>query len=131
MKKFYLAAKFSRIEEMRQLSDELRDVLGWTPSCRWVYGGEEGLSRANIALLDLEDVAACDVIILFTHPREEPQPGGGRFVEFGYAMALGKELMVVGPEENVFLSHPDVQLYPTYPDFLTYLDFMNVQKDAR
>lgn len=26
MKKFYLAAKFSRIEEMKQMSDELRDV---------------------------------------------------------------------------------------------------------
>ena len=85
--KWYMAAKFSRREEMEVLSYDLL-LLNHQCIARWVYGGEDGLTRPEIALLDLEDVERADGIILFTHPRGEPQPGGGRFVEFGYAIAL-------------------------------------------
>ena len=115
--KFYLAAKFSRREEMEQKANEL-ETYGFKPNCRWVFGGEEGLTRRDICMLDLEDVEESDLIVLFTHPRAEPQPGGGRFVEFGYAMALSKKLVVIGPEENVFLTHPDISRYDTWEEFL-------------
>lgn len=117
--KIYLAAKFSRRAEMEKLSNDLLDV-GHECIARWVYGGEEGLSRADIALLDLEDVAEADGIILFTHPKGEPQPGGGRFVEFGYAMARQKRLVVIGPAENVFIDHPDVEQFDSWDEFLEY-----------
>lgn len=116
--KWYLAAKFSRREEMEKFAYDLPSV---EHECiaRWVYGGENGLTREQIAVLDLEDVAKADGIILFTHPRSEPQPGGGRFVEFGYAIALGKRLVVVGPKENVFMDTPGVEMFDSWDDFIT------------
>lgn len=119
MKKVYLAAKFSRREEMEQLAKDLPDV-GLVCIARWVYGGEDGLSRRDIAELDLDDVSRADMLILFTHERSIPQPGGGRFVEFGYALALGKRCVVVGPEENIFCAHERVEVYPSWKDFLEH-----------
>lgn len=117
--KFYMAAKFSRREEMEELAGHLPWV-GHECNARWVYGGEDGLTREDIAVLDLDDVRDADGIILFTHPRNEPQPGGGRFVEFGYAIALKKRLVVIGPEENIFMSTPGVEMYDTWNDFITH-----------
>lgn len=119
MKTVYLAAKFSRREELEKLVPFFKDCK-YDCIARWVFGGEEGLSREDIALLDLEDVDAADAIILFTHPRGEPQPGGGRFVEFGYALAKGKECIVIGPAENVFMSHPKVKSYTDLDHFATH-----------
>lgn len=110
MKKVYLAAKFSRREELEKLVPFFKEC-GYDCIARWVFGGEDGLSREDIALLDIEDVDAADAIILFTHERATPQPGGGRFVEFGYALGKGKECIVIGPAENVFMSHPAVRMY--------------------
>lgn len=107
LKKVYLAAKFSRREELEKLVPFFKEC-GYECVARWVFGGEDGLSREDIALLDLEDIDKADTIVLFTHPRGEPQPGGGRFVEFGYALANNKECIVIGPAENVFISHPKV-----------------------
>jgi len=115
--KTYLAARFSRREEMEELASHL-PWLGHECIARWVFGGEEGLSREDIAELDLEDVRSCEMLILFTHPRGEPQPGGGRFVEFGYALALGKRCVVIGPRENIFMDAKGIEVYDTWDDFV-------------
>lgn len=118
--KVYLAARYHRREEMETVYAPRLPDLGHECIARWVYGGEEGLSRRDIAELDLEDVRSADMIILFTHPRGEPQPGGGRFVEFGYALAFNKRCVVIGPEENVFMCAPTVEVYPTWDDFYEF-----------
>ena len=117
MPKAYLAAKFGSREELEALSPLFRKY-GIDVCARWVFGGEEGLSRAEIALLDLEDVARSDLFILWTHERGSKQPGGGRFVEMGYALALKKRVVIVGPRENVFCDHPDVEAYDNLMDFI-------------
>lgn len=116
MRKAYLAAKFSRREEMESYVPLFND-MGYDVIARWVFGGEDGLTREDIAKLDLDDVAAADTLIIFTHPRREPQTGGGRFVEMGYAIALGKEIIVIGHHENVFTSAKGVKVYDTLTDF--------------
>lgn len=113
MTKFYIASLFGEIAETKLKARLIEDTLGWSCTARWVDGGEEGLSRADIALLDLEDVDKADTLVLISHPRGEPKPGGGRWVEFGYALAKGLRLFVVGPYENVFVHHPNVTVYPT------------------
>lgn len=118
--KFYLAAKFSRRAEMEKKAEELR-ALGYEPCCRWVFGGEDGLTDQQICDLDLDDVAESDLLILFTHPRGEPQPGGGRFVEYGYALALGVGTVVIGPRENIFINHRRTERFDTWVDFLDSL----------
>jgi nucleoside 2-deoxyribosyltransferase len=116
MKKVYLAARFLRREEMEGYVP-LFNELGYDVIARWVFGGEEELTREQIARLDLDDVAEAETLVIFTHPRGEPQPGGGRFVEMGYALALGKEVIVIGPHENVFTSTTGVKVYDNLEDF--------------
>lgn len=126
----YLAAKYSRREEMEKLAADLPSV-GMECVARWVYGGEEGLTRPEIATLDLNDVTRADVCIVFTHPRGEPQPGGGRFVEFGYAMALGNRCIVIGPIENVFCETPGVERYDDWKSFLEIEAVSNRESQKR
>lgn len=43
---------------------------------------------------------------------------GGRHVEFGYAMAKGKRLIVVGHRENLFHEHPAVEFFASMWDMV-------------
>lgn len=115
--KLYLAAPFADREKIAKIGDRLKS-LGAVITARWIYGGEEGLSREQIAILDLADVDACDTLVLFTFPRGTLTTGGGRHVEFGYAMARGKNLVVIGSRENVFCHAPNVGVYATLDDWL-------------
>jgi hypothetical protein len=152
--KIYLASRYSRRDQMRRLAVELKQ-MGYTVTSRWletewVDRPDQGTAappeyRATYAVIDLEDVAAADVMVNFTEPPAgkcddcdgigtvwwpsedggSPAlvcPGcdgkgrtnsgrGGRHVEFGYAMALGKRLIVVGHRENLFHEHPTVEFY--------------------
>lgn len=61
---------------------------------------------ARYAERDLADVARSDVLILLTASIAQISAGGaasgGRHVEVGYALALGKPVIVVGEPENLF-----------------------------
>ena len=109
-KRLYLAAPFSDREKMEAVADFLA-ALGYVITASWVYGGEDGLTREQIATLDLEDVDACDALVSFTFPRGTLTSGGGRHVEFGYALARGKRCIVIGTRENVFHHAPGVEVY--------------------
>lgn len=115
--KIYMAAKYSRREEMENYAPRL-EAAGWKVNARWVFGEEEGMSGADISAMDLEDVETSDALVIFTHPRAEPQSGGGRFVEMGYAMALNKDIYVIGPVENVFCEDIVVKRFDTLEEFL-------------
>lgn len=116
--KVYLAALFSRREEMEQIADRLKGC-GFDIVARWVYGGEDGLTREQIALLDLEDVDRADAVVSFTHPRGTLTSGGGRHAEFGYALAKGKRVIVIGEREHIFHHHPTVEAYPNLEAWLS------------
>lgn len=118
--KIYIATLYSRREEMIPYADDLR-AHGFEVTSRWVYGGEEGLDRTDIAMVDLEDVLAADIILSFTSPHGTPTQGGGRHVEFGIGVASGKVLALVGERENVFHHLPSVKQYPTYLAAREYL----------
>lgn len=117
--KIYMAARYVRREEMEALVPAV-EAAGWQVNARWVFGEEEknGMSASDISAMDLEDVETSDALVIFTHPRSEPQPGGGRFVEMGYAMALNKDIYVIGPVENVFCEDIVVKRFDTVEEFL-------------
>jgi nucleoside 2-deoxyribosyltransferase len=110
MIKVYLAAQFARRDEMRGHRSTLESV-GITVTSRWL--DEEGSLDGSMddkteefyiktAYIDLEDVRAARCLIFFA---EDPKIGikrGGRHVEFGYALALGIPIAVIGPKENIF-----------------------------
>ncbi len=127
--KVYLAARYSRHPEMRQIAADLRR-LGHEVTARWIHGHHEYdpaeaeraeaagiLSPVEIATDDITDLLAADAVISFTeHPNAHGRNRGGRHVEFGIALATGKRLMIVGPCENVFHHLPAVEWYPTWRD---------------
>lgn len=73
-------------------------------------GAAPELSEEDVALhvmMDLQDVRDADVLVVYAASALRPFPperlvSGGRHVETGYALALGKPVIVVGAPENVF-----------------------------
>lgn len=117
--KLYIAALYSRRKEMERIADLLKSK-GFEITSRWVYGAEEneGRTRAQNAIMDLEDVDRADMVLSFTHPRGTLTSGGGRHVEFGYAYAKSKKLCIIGECENVFHHLLEVFVYPDLDKWL-------------
>jgi hypothetical protein len=53
-------------------------------------------------MMCLEDLNEVDTLIFFSEDSETSWPRGGRCVEYGIALALGRRLLMVGPRENLF-----------------------------
>ncbi len=137
--KYYFAARYSRHPEMRRYRDELTLIPGVQVTSRWIdlHGGNLTNSvvgeRLNAAPAeawpygahDLEDLLAADAIVSFTEPAdsEVARPSkGGRHVEHGFALALHMRMpefriIVVGPRENIFHTHPATEQYDDWRTF--------------
>jgi hypothetical protein len=130
--KVYLAAPYAARDRVRGYAKDLR-VAGFTCVSSWVdedieitpatTGAASGLDDATVsahAQDDLEDIATCDALVLFTAAAVGLTPtihhSGGRHVETGYALGRGKRVVVVGPPENVFhrIASGAVVLAPTW-----------------
>ena len=135
----YLAARYSRLEELQGYAVDLR-AIGHRVEARWLLGDHqihEGVDKVEsatvsvplegrpFALDDYVDVLEADMLIAFS---EEPRAGGasrgGRHVEFGMALALGKGVVVVGPRENVFHTLPQVEHFWHWSEALAVLKVM-------
>jgi len=118
MKKVYLAARYTRREELRKYREILQSY-GVEVTSHWL---DESIAQTSqmgdhpeefyvaTANLDLEDVKRADTLIFFAEDPLQGTPRGGRHVEFGYAVALMQSgewdtiarILVIGPHENVF-----------------------------
>jgi nucleoside 2-deoxyribosyltransferase len=78
------------------------------------YGDAE---RARLAAKDVSEVAASDTLVLLASPHRVP---GGKFVETGVALGLGKRVVVLGHRENMLMYHPSVERYDSVEDFLKH-----------
>lgn len=117
--KVYLAARYSKHPEMREFAAYLR-ARGEEVTSRWIEGSHElgdhptDEGRRRLATEDLEDLKAADAVIAFSEePRTMSNARGGRHVEFGLAIAMGKQIIVVGPRENVFHYLPGIERVST------------------
>jgi nucleoside 2-deoxyribosyltransferase len=113
--KIYIAAMYSRREEMDRKANLLKHK-GFEITSSWIYSSGEGLSLSDIALVDLADIDRADAIVSFTN--EIGTITGGRHVEFGYGLAKGKRLILIGGRENIFHYHPSVEQYSTLDAWL-------------
>jgi hypothetical protein len=114
-RKIYLAARYSRKDEMAILADRLKDD-GHEITSKWNYGNEAGMSREAVALMDYEDVERADTLVLFTERLGSYNRGGGRHFEFGEAYALNKDCFVVGEQEHVFCHLPKVIQFNSFEE---------------
>ena len=130
----YLAARYTRREELNGYADQLREI-GYSVDARWLLGehqvhegGDKIDGLQNIpdeaipfARDDVEDVLRADFVVSFTEPPRSNNSRGGRHVEFGMALASGKNLIVVGPRENIFHALPDVHRFNYWEEAFGYL----------
>lgn len=123
--RIYLASRYSRRDELQGYAAQLK-AAGHVVTSRWIYGTHEivdGRSRESahedriiFAQEDVADVHSADAVISFTEgPGAVNGRGrGGRHVEFGIALALGRRCIVVGHRENIFHSLPAVEFYGSW-----------------
>lgn len=140
--RIYLAARYSRNDEMRGVRDVLT-ALGYEITSRWIdcHAGKyltsftpETLNAdpdycGKIGQKDVEDLSAADTVISFTST--DGGGKGGRHVEFGLALGLGKHLIVVGPRENVFHTLPQIEHHETWPSLVMSLTPQRLTGGAR
>lgn len=128
----YLAARYSHRERMLRVADVLT-TLGHEVTSRWIRGDHQitdgGLSdesqrvmRTRFATEDIEDLRRAECCISFTEEPRSTLTRGGRHVEFGAAIALGKRCIVVGPRENVFHCMPQVEVFDTLGELFKALE---------
>jgi len=134
----YLAAPYYRKDEIQGYKDFLQDMCNVEVTARWMeeaHAPTTQMSEVGVDLHilyarnDLEDVYLADMVVSFTEPLEYGERAitydfynrakrGGRHVEFGFGLALGREMVIVGPRENIFHNLPGVKQYDTFEDFV-------------
>ena len=129
-KRVYIAARYDRFPEMRNVQTRLRNA-GISCHCTWLNGQHAWEPTANkdevpaeaveFAHEDLRDLHAADTLIAFTDRPEKPKSRGGRHVEFGIALAMQKRIIVVGPRENIFYCLPQVEQFSHFDGVIHHL----------
>lgn len=115
--RIYLAARYSRADEMQEVAAVLRD-MGHEVTSRWhrgdhkledyLVGTNEGLDKQlSFANDDISDLYDADAVVNFAEPLRTPSRGG-RLVEQGLALGLDKWCIKVGGHETVFDALPCV-----------------------
>ena len=93
--KFYIADKWGEYARVLQLKEAL-EQRGHSCTCDWASISrqvhEEGFieDTKQSALADLQGVKDADILILVA----KDKGGQGRWIEYGYALALGKPILV-------------------------------------
>ena len=97
----------------------------WITTDKKFHQGVEAYTdaeRTAIALMDEEDVRqATDGLVLIAEPPGEMVPGG-KHVETGIALAMGRPVFVIGRKENIFHWHPAVRVFADLDALLMHLD---------
>jgi len=108
--KAYVASSWECKTEAAQIRDHLATMdIGCTAT--WIDIDPEDAyfaSRADIeAVRDVREVAEADLFFLYVPDPDTSR--GGRDVEMGLALALGKPIVLIGTRRCVFHWHPDVR----------------------
>ena len=122
----YIAGRYSRRDEFRQVRDKLIK-RGYSVTSRWLnedkplngcMGQETSEWYYRTQAVDLVDIFDASAVLFFAEDPKQQPPRGGRHVEFGYALGLLKPIYVIGPHENVFHFNPLVVHFNSLEDFL-------------
>lgn len=122
----YLASRYSRKDEMRNRAEYLAG-FGFTVTSTWLeekYDPNIKITdiaddtNRELAAIDLYDIDRSDTLIFFAEDQNNQPPRGGRHVEFGYALARGLDIVVIGVKENIFHYLKPIKVYPDWQTFL-------------
>ena len=119
--KVYIAGQWSKKGEIAVFANKVKE-RGYAIGTRWLNAGDEKngpISWKEYARRDEEDIYDCDIFILFTEV--DPPDRNSRLVELGYALAYGKEVIIIGAVETIFCTLAD-EIYATEEDCLIDLE---------
>lgn len=115
--KVYIAAAFINRHIAREISRHFRRS-GFKITSRWLnYEDPESETLANMCL---EDICAADLLVLYNW-NQHPSITGGCHVEFGYALALNKEIILIGDKSNVFHQLKQVRHFEVVTEAIDHL----------
>lgn len=130
----YLAARYSRKLELREYAKQAEEN-GIVVGAEWLKESESPTSTleestpetlTKYALQDISDIIDCDAFVFFSESSTEAFVRGGRHVEFGFALALEKPIIIIGKEENIFHYLPfNIEFFDTWESALVYLTKRN------
>jgi hypothetical protein len=114
--KVAISARFGRKEECRRLASAIRRHEHLVVS-HWLSSTEDdesldAMEKGEAAIVDIAAVRSCDVLVCLSEKYPWDTSGatrGGRHVELGAALALWKQVILVGPPENIFYHHEYVR----------------------
>lgn len=141
--KIFLAGRYGRRIEIQKHADDLI-AIGHQVVSTWHNFAREDLDAkfrfrilddetraraASIARDNLTEMMEASDFIFFTEAPDEAWPGGGRHVELGFAIAIGRtplttrmpvpRIILCGPyAENQFMHFDWMERYATWPDVL-------------
>lgn len=135
MTSVYLAGPYAARDRLAEYGEQLTRV-GYILKARWLTRDAETQpegaateapldDRRRWASEDLEDITRADMLVAFTAAAVDLPPGfgtsGGRHVETGYALGIGRPVVLVGEPENVFHWLPRVTRVPDWHEALIEL----------
>ncbi len=130
MMKFYIASKFKSRHRINVWNKRI-ESLGLANTCPWFLLDTDesadddslgGYNREEFAVMadrDLSGIREADIFILDTHDYSDT---GGREVELGAAIILGKVIFLVGPIRNLFHMHPGIMSFKSWDGIITYIE---------
>ena len=115
--KIYIAASFPRKEDANSLAEHLKKADHIIVS-RWHNEDSEYATEDQMvprAQRDMDDMERCNMMIQYTG---DNLSHGGRHCECGIAVALHKDVVLIGPREQVIHWLPRVDVFETVGDFI-------------
>jgi hypothetical protein len=129
MLKIYIACSYKQIERARKFRTAIERIPGCYVISRWLNGPSDrpldSLSAQEIehvSRTDLEDVNRADIVVVLAEGKPQTS-GGGRHVEFGYALASGIPIYWIGPVEHPFVAAGGVTRLSSEACFLDTLEY--------
>lgn len=99
MIKLYIASRFSNKKAIQTITNALPEEIQVVSTWHNLEDSEDG-TREEAIKRDLSELDSATAILLYTDNCEKV-PGGMHF-EAGYAYALGKRFLLLGPPVNIF-----------------------------
>ena len=125
----YIAAPYQMRDEALVLMFLLKDEgIGCTSS--WLTESAEDDSD-EAARRDLADIDKADAFVAMAPERYRNAGTGGRHVEYGYAFALGKPLLLLGIVSNVFHRLSEAVVVDSVTELVLRLNCLKDSKGVR
>lgn len=129
----YIGARYGRREEAKELADLLA-IRGIQVTSTWLWQTEDEMLYGQgpevagaFGDKDEMEVKQADGMVYLSEEENNVWGRGGRHVEYGGALFLGKLMFVIGPQENLFhynsTERPNkVTHFDSVDSFIAYLD---------